>query len=74
MYMTWKEFKKRALAILNDDRSCFLEGEELDLSNAYIDYNKNNIAPIKSIFYYKSQPPLIVLKLKVYLLYIRYVV
>jgi len=30
VYMTWKEFKKRALAILNDDRSCFLEGEELE--------------------------------------------
>ena len=28
--MTWKEFKKRAIAILNDDRSCFLEGEELE--------------------------------------------
>ena len=30
MYMTWKEFKKRAIAILNDDRSYFLEGKELE--------------------------------------------
>ena len=28
--MTWKEFKKRTIAILNDDRSYFLEGEELE--------------------------------------------
>ena len=28
--MTWKEFKKCAIAILNDDRSYFLEGEELE--------------------------------------------
>lgn len=28
--MTWREFKKRAIAILNDDRSYFLEGKELE--------------------------------------------
>ena len=28
--MAWKEFKKRAIAILNDDRPYFLEGEELE--------------------------------------------
>ena len=28
--MTWKEFKKRTIVILNDDRSYFLEGEELE--------------------------------------------
>ena len=28
--MTWNEFKRRAIAILNDDRSYFLEGEELE--------------------------------------------
>ena len=30
VYMTWREFKKRAIAILNDDCSYFLEGEELE--------------------------------------------
>ena len=30
VYMTWREFKKRVIAILNDDRSCFLEGEALE--------------------------------------------
>ena len=30
VYMAWKEFKKRAIAILNDDRPYFLEGEELE--------------------------------------------
>lgn len=30
VYMTWREFKKRAIAILNDDHSYFLEGEELE--------------------------------------------
>ncbi len=28
--MTFKEFKRRAIAILEDDRSYFLEGEELE--------------------------------------------
>lgn len=28
--MTFKEFKKRVTAILNDNRSCFLEGDDLE--------------------------------------------